>query len=446
MTMEPKKSDNLSSGYPKASYAWYTVALLLVVYTFSFIDRQILGLLGNEVKQTFAISDTQFGLVTGYAFALFYAAFGLFFAKIADTKSRKWLIAFGLFVWSIMTALTAFSKSFLQLFLFRIGVGVGEATLAPAANSLIADSFPRERLSMALSVYSMGLPVGSGLAFILGGHVIDLAHTLPEISFMGFSVAEAWQKAFFMVGVPGILLAFLVAALREPLRKGAVQEKAKKTLNFSDLIQQYKKAPKAYNAIIIGTSLMLAISFGVIVFLAIFMGRIHEIDPGTVGKTFGGITLVGGVLGLFLGGWASDKLWKRGRKDAPILVILLALLFSFIPSLIFPLTDNISLMWFMLSAQVIFLNLPIGVCYAGLQIITPSHLRGQVAAVAVLAANLLGYGLGPVLIGLFTDGLFQDDMAIGKSMALLALVISPIAAFILAYGRKDFSDLAAKNM
>ncbi|MEX0297819.1 MAG: MFS transporter, partial [Kordiimonas sp.] len=211
-------SDN-NNQYPKPAYAWYMVVLLLIIYTFSFIDRQILGLLGPAIKADFGISDTYFGLLTGPAFALFYATFGLYCARIADSKSRKWLIAVGLFLWSLMTALSALARNFTTLFLMRIGVGVGEATLGPAANSLLADSFPKKKLATALSIYAMGIPIGSALAFYIGGTVIELAAELPAVVIPGFGAVTDWQKSLLLVGIPGILLTVFVIALKEPSRK-----------------------------------------------------------------------------------------------------------------------------------------------------------------------------------------------------------------------------------
>ncbi|MBV1900333.1 MAG: MFS transporter, partial [Kordiimonadaceae bacterium] len=190
---------NQIDSYPKPLYAWYTTALLLLIYTFSFIDRQILSLLGPAIKADFGISDTQFGLLTGPAFALFYAIFGLFCARLADSKNRKYLIAAGLFLWSLMTAASGFARSFMSLFILRVGVGVGEATLSPAANSILADSFPKKKLGMVMSVYAMGIPIGSALAFYIGGTAIELAADLPDVTVPGFGTVSDWQKTLLVV-------------------------------------------------------------------------------------------------------------------------------------------------------------------------------------------------------------------------------------------------------
>ena len=430
--------------YPTPTYAWYTVGLLVIVYTFSYIDRQILGLLGPAIKADFSISDTQFGLLTGIAFAIFYGIFGLFCARIADTGSRRGLIAVGLFLWSLMTTASAFARSFTHLFLLRVGVGVGEATLAPSANSLIADSFPKEKLSTAMSVYSMGIPIGSGLAFIVGGAVISWAGTLPDISFLGFEVIRSWQKTFILVGLPGLVLTLMIITIREPSRKGLAGPKPE-PVPLAKVWAQFKQQPRAYGAIFFGLSAIATLSYGTLTFLAFFMQRIHGIDSSTLGYNFGFISLIGGVLGLILGGRIADILYRKGRNDAHILALLASPLGYFLPALIYPQASDLSLMWGMLFIQFLFINLPTGAAYAAISMITPNQMRGQFTAAFIMVVSLLGYSLGPLLVGVFNDYVFADEMAIDKSLMLLALITTPISIFFMLFGRKQFAAAVLKH-
>src|SRR6185503_17082308 len=208
---------------PKMGYAWYVVLILMACYTLSFIDRQILSLLVAPIKQDLGISDTRVGLLQGLAFAVLYTALGLPMGRIADRRSRRNLIAVGVFFWSLMTALCSVARSFGSLFLARVGVGVGEATLGPSAFSLISDYFPKERLGTALSVYSAGIFVGAGLANIVGGIVTQAASNLQPVDLPILGTIAPWRFTFLIVGIPGLLVGLLVYTIREPLRKNLLR-------------------------------------------------------------------------------------------------------------------------------------------------------------------------------------------------------------------------------
>ncbi len=433
----------LSNLYPTTRYAWYTVALLLMVYTFSFIDRQILGILGPTIIRDFQISDTQFGLLTGPAFAIFYTLFGLYCARIADSRSRKGLIAVGLALWSLMTTLSGFAKNFALLFTFRIGVGVGEATLAPAANSLIADSFPKERLSTALSVYSMGIPVGSALAFLAGGLVLDFAGALPDITVPGVGTLAAWQKAFIIVGLPGLLLTVFVMTLNEPSRKGVAGTGAAFTI--SETLAQMKAHWKAYTGLMIAVSCTAMLGFGSVIWLTSFFDRSFGVPASNVASTFGLIALVTGPLGLMLGGLLADRWVKNGVKDAHVRALIIAPIAYTVPAALFPILtlwlpaeEVLSYIWIIIAWNNTFINLPSGVAYASLQIITPNQARGQIIAAYVLATNILGYGGGPLLIGYLSDNAFSGPNSLAYAMATIAAVTGPIAVALYLWCRKAF--------
>ena len=197
------------------------VFVLLLAQTFSFLDRMIMGLLVGPIRDTFQISDTQYSLLAGLAFSLFYALMGLPLARIADSRSRRNLIAAGIAVWSLMTAVCGLAKGFWMLFVARMGVGVGEATLAPGAYSMIADYFPKSLLARALSVYMVGVTLGSGFAYMLGGAVVAYVENMPQIVLPVLGAIHGWQLTFFIVGLPGLLVALLMMlTVREPPRRG----------------------------------------------------------------------------------------------------------------------------------------------------------------------------------------------------------------------------------
>lgn len=201
---------NNNNGYPSNLAAWTTVAILMVAYVLSFIDRQILNLLVGPIRRDLAISDTEMSLLMGLSFALFYTLCGIPLGRMADNRSRRGLILFGVLVWSAMTAACGLARSYWQFLTFRVGVGVGEAALSPAAYSLIADSFPRERRATAISVYSMGIYLGSGLAFLLGGLVIKFASAQGDVHLPLFGEVRPWQLIFLILGAAGVLFCLLL--------------------------------------------------------------------------------------------------------------------------------------------------------------------------------------------------------------------------------------------
>lgn len=424
------------NGYPKPAVAWYMVILLLVIYTISFIDRQLPGLMAKEIITEFDLSLTQFGLLTGFAFAIFYATFGLVCARIADSRSRRGLIAAGLFVWSLMTAATALAKNFTMLFLLRMGVGVGEATLAPAANSLLADSFPKNKLSTAMSVYSMGIPVGTALAFIAGGSVIGLADVIPDFDLGALGEISGWKKVFFLVGMPGVLLTVLLWTFKEPERKGLTGDKS--AVPVRDVIQHVNGKLKAYTSVCVGVSLNAALGFGSVIFITLFFDTYHGIGNAEVGITFGVISLFTGPAGLLIGGYLADRWYKQGRKDGNILGLMVAPLGYAIPSIAFPFMPDATSAWIMLGISNLFINLPSGVAYASLQMITPNQMRGQVIAFYVLCTTIIGYGMGPLLIGWFTDNIFAGELKYG--MILLGCITTPLCIAFYQWGRKAYAQ------
>lgn len=422
--------------YPKPKYAWYMVGLLLLIYTFSFIDRQILSLLGPAIQADFKISDTEFGLLVGFAFALFYTLIGLFCARIADSRSRIGLIAIGLFLWSLATAASAFSKNFLQLFVLRMGVGVGEATLGPSANSLIADSFPKHKLSTALSVYAMGIPVGSALAFIIGGYIIPIADQMPDVAFLSFNVENGWQKALLLVGVPGILLTLVVMTLKEPERQGQIAGKA--AIPLKEVFAFFRGRYKAYTAICFGVSMNAAFGFGSATFLAFFFGRYHGVSGSDVGVIFGFISLIMGPLGLLFGGYLADKWFREGKKDAHIRALMMAPIGFAIPAIAIVFVENTTVAWVLLGISNFFVNSPSGIAYASLQIITPNQMRGQIISIYIMATSLIGYGGGPFAIGFMSDNLFSGTDSLRYSYLAVALFTIPVGILTFLWGRKAY--------
>ena len=212
--------EKVENDFPQPSVAWTTLAILFLAYVSSFVDRQIIGLLIEPIKADFQISDTEVSLLLGLSFAIFYCLVALPIGRLVDTRSRKNIVAVGITLWSFMTALCGLAQNYTQLFLARIGVGVGEATLGPAAYSMLADSFPPKRLGLAMGIFNMGTAIGAGLALIIGGSVISFVtgNNVGSISLFGINFLSGWQWVFILVGLPGLFVALLTMFIKEPQR------------------------------------------------------------------------------------------------------------------------------------------------------------------------------------------------------------------------------------
>lgn len=304
---------NNNNGYPSNLAAWTTVAILMVAYVLSFIDRQILNLLVGPIRRDLAISDTEMSLLMGLSFALFYTLCGIPLGRMADNRSRRGLILFGVLVWSAMTAACGLARSYWQFLTFRVGVGVGEAALSPAAYSLIADSFPRERRATAISVYSMGIYLGSGLAFLLGGLVIKFASAQGDVHLPLFGEVRPWQLIFLILGAAGVLFCLLLLAIREPARRGVGAGVAVPLGEVGAYLRANRKTVLCHN---FGFACLSFAGYGSGAWVPTFFVRTHGWDAGHVGVVYGSIVAVFGCLGIVFGGRLADYWAKRGREHA----------------------------------------------------------------------------------------------------------------------------------
>ena len=272
-----RKAENV----PSLGYARYVVIVLMVCYTLSFIDSQILSLLVGPLKRDLGLSDTRIGLLQGLAFALFYTILGLPLGRVADTWNRRKLLSLGVAVWSVMTALSSIARSFGTLFLARVGVGVGEATLTPSALSLITDYFPKERLGRAMSLYSMGIFIGSGLALIVGGAVVDFTARIPSVVLPLAGAIASWRVTFLLVGIPGLLVGLWALTIREPIRKSmlvATDGRASR-LSIAQVIEQVRIRWQSVMGISVAMIFQSASTFAFMAWAPAYFQRVHHWNP-----------------------------------------------------------------------------------------------------------------------------------------------------------------------
>lgn len=432
-----------SPPWPRPAYSWYVVGVLLLAYTLSFVDRMILSLLVAPIRAALDISDTQVSLLIGLAFALFYTLLGLPLAWIADRYNRRNLILIGIAVWSFMTAGCGFAGSYATLFAARMGVGIGEATLSPAAYSLLSDYFPRDKLARAMAVYSIGVPLGAGIALILGSFVVQAVLAAPMVEVPFFGAMDAWRLIFVWVAAPGLLIALLMLTVREPLRRGLrAPVPTASAAPAPGLIAHLRMQRVALGALFGGMSLIGLVMYGAIAWIPTFFARTYNMSVGEAGLWFGIIMAVGGTIGLLAGGSLADRLYAKGVADAHLRVMRLSILLGGPPLLAAALMPDSTLAFVMLAIAYPCMTMH-GVGGVALQLITPNEYRARMTALYFFVVNLIGLGFGPMLIALLTDNLFEDDAALRYSIATVVAIALPVAAVILTWGFKGFArDLA----
>jgi MFS family permease len=422
---------------PRLGYAWYVVLALTAIYMLSFVDRQILSLLVAPMKRDLGISDTRVGLLQGLAFGLFYTLMGLPLGRIADTRNRRNLIAIGVVLWSFFTSLCSVARSFWSLFLARMGVGVGEASLSPSAYSLIADYFPKERLGVAISVFYMGIFFGSSLSLLVTGIVVDaLAHT-PVVTVPLLGAMAAWRVTFLIVGLPGVLFALLVYSVREPLRRDLLRraDGTASRLSFSASLSEMRRRWQSLLGISIGAIFQSAPTYALISWTPTYFQRVHGWSPGQSGRGLAALLLTFGCAGIYAGGRMSDHWQKNGVSEGPLRVGVVCAIGTVLLLPASFLAPSIGWTYVLMAPGIFFLALPMGTSAAALQRIFPNQVRGQVSALFLFLLNLGGLSLGPLLPGLLNDRLFHNGQMIGAS---LAITIGLTAVLMLAAFRATY--------
>ncbi len=422
------------------AYPWLVVAILMVAYVFSFVDRQILNLLVGPIRRDLGISDTQMSLLMGFSFAIFYTILGIPLGRLADSWNRRGLIAAGVVVWSFMTSLCGLAHTYWQLFLFRIGVGVGEATLSPAAYSMIADYFPPHRRATAISVYSMGIYLGSGIAFLLGGLVIQFAVAQGAVTLPLIGDVRPWQLVFFVLGGSGIVFSLAFLLVREPLRGGIHVSGG---VPFGDVVAHLWKNRRTVLCHNLGFAMIAFCSYGTAAWVPSFFIRTYGWKAGDVGIIYGLIVMVFGCAGILFGGWLTDRWLKQGRPDAAMRVGICAAAAAIVSN-VYLLPDNGVLAAILMAPGVFALGMPFGAAPAAIQEIVPNQMRGQTSAVYLFIVNLIGLGVGPTAVALVTDYVFANDLALRWSMLIVGTAANLVAIAFLAGGLKPYRETLAR--
>ncbi|KYC28852.1 Major facilitator family transporter [Sterolibacterium denitrificans] len=407
------------------AYAWYVLSLLSITYIFNFIDRQILAMLIEPIKQEFGVSDTAMGFLSGFAFVFFYTIVGIPIARWADRGSRKVIITLAVTIWSGMTAACGLARNFAELALLRVLVGVGEAGGSPPSHSLISDYFPPKKRATALSMYAAGVYIGSALAFLAGGYLLK---------------NYDWRMAFFIVGLPGLILAVLVGLTVKEVPRGYSERRecgehpsetppsvpATSPAPQATLAEvlAFLRSRRAFVFVAFASSVQSLAGYAILTWGPAFLGRVHHMSFVEIGLHLGWTIGIAGCLGAWLGGHLADRFGARDTRWYMRLPAMQSI--TAVPFLVgFVLLQD--------KQQALLCFIPfytLGAMYVGpmfsvVQGVTPPHMRATAAAILLFVVNMIGSGLGPLSIGLLNDHVFgpiYGAEAIRYSMLVMGLL------------------------
>ena len=419
--------------FPSPRYAWYVAAILTLANASSFVDRQILGLLVAPVRRDLGVSDTQIGVLYGLAFAAFFTLLGVPIGRLADRSSRRLIIGFGIAAWSAMTIACGLARTYEELLLARFGVAIGEATLAAPAMSILADYFPRERRATALSVFAIGVYLGAGMANLIGGALLSQATETGTVIWPVVGEIREWQRVFIIVGLPGLLIAALIATVREPVRRETGQRDGA-AFSIDEVLQYVRANRRTYLCHSLGYALFALVNYAGSAWFPTMIMRTFGWTAARTGLTLGSLTVTLGVIGVVIGGRVADALLARGHTDAKLRVGIFAALANLVCGTVFLLAPTATVAIAALVPYNFFASFAFGAAVAAVQEITPNRMRAQVGAAVMSTLTLIGLGLGPSIVGLITDRVFNDDAAVRYSLLIVTIVGLGAAATLLTAG------------
>jgi MFS family permease len=378
-------------------------------------------------------------MLQGLAFALLYTFLGLPIARLSDRHSRRSIIAAGVFIWSIMATLCGLARSALQLFMARVGVGVGEAALSPAAYSIITDSFPRSKLGTAFGVYNIGITIGAGTALLVGGIVVGAvsgpgaSYTLPL-----FGSVHAWQMVFILTGAPGILLPLLLLTFREPVRRGILRASSADQSpgtpskpSLRDALKYVWLNGKFYGLHFVAIGLLSLAGYATAAWLPTALIRAYDVNAGQAGKVIGVSTILMNSSGILLAGVLCDLLTRRGWKDAPIVVAIISACGIASLSCFPPFMPTVPLVWVALFIAGLTFNAYNAVGAMAVNQVTPNQFRALVSAIYLFVVNALGLGVGPTLVPFINEHVFHDPLKIRYSLVIVVFCSAATAIVLL---------------
>ncbi len=424
-----------------ATYAWWVVGLLLLVSLIGYLDRLVLSFLIDPIKSDLGLSDTQMGVLSGMAFALFYVLMGIPMGRWVDGRNRRNLLAACVALWSLMTAACGAAVGFITLFIARVGVGVGEAALNPAAVSMIGDLFRRDQVAKPLGIFSLGVYLGGGMALMLGGEIVARISGFGSFVVPVIGEAAPWRFVFVLVGLPGIAAALLLlATVREP-RAGPVAITAVPT--WHDVLAFARSQRRTFGPMFVA---LVAFGFNIYSMLGWFpamLMRTYGVGPGDVAWGYGSVYLCAGVAGGVSVGWIIEVLGRRRVAAAPVTVCMVSMVIMLVTSTAAPLMPTLASCLAVTAITVYVWALTTGAAYAALVVVLPERMRGTGIGAYMVIMNVTGGAFGTVIVGMLCDHVFG---AAGLRYALvsMAVVAVPVAVAAFARTRAPFQTLASE--
>ncbi len=431
--------------YPNRGYAWYVVVILTLAYMVSFIDRQILALLIEPIKADMGLSDTQISLLMGLAFGIFYTLMGIPLGRLADRRSRRAIIATGITFWCIATATCGLARNYGQLFLARIGVGVGEASLTPSALSLISDYFPRQQRGRAIAFYNMGISLGVGVAMTLGGLVVAYAMEAPSLDVPFIGEIKPWQRVFLLVGLPGLLIALLMITVREVPRRGLLENTDTKPLSIRFVAGWLYQRKRLFGLIFLGMSVVTIVGYAYFSWIPTMFIRTWGWTIREIGVSYGIILLIVGPASVLLAGWLADRLYARGHKNGHLKTALFGTLLTLPFATLTPLMPSGEWALAMLALASIGPAMSSATGSSAMLMIIPNQMRGQTMALYLFFISILGLTIGPTAVALVTDFVFADPGALRYSIAIVSLVASLFSIVFLSAAQRPYADAVEES-
>jgi MFS family permease len=367
---------------------------------------------------------------------------GVPIARLADRSNRKLLIVVGVTIWTAMTAISAFATTYTELLLARIGVGIGEATLAPAAMSMIADYFARDRVARALGVFSMGVYLGAGLALLAGSAVVAAVAASGGFHLPGIGMLDAWRLTFLVAALPGILVVALMLTVREPARTefGVASSSGKHAADLRELLGFLSAHRRLIAAHVIGYGAIGTAVTAYLVWAPEMLRRAYDIPISQAGLLYGVLLLTFGTAGPYLGGWLAQRAAAAGHVDAEIRVSLISTLLLIPVCVLAPLMPTLTGALLVLPLAVLLLSLPQGLAPAVLQLVAPNRLRAQVMAAFILLAVIFAYTVGPTAVPLCAKWVFGSEQELDRALALVCGILTPVGAVALAAARRPYRE------
>ncbi len=422
----------LPDGRPVPTGAWRTVAILTMIYWFGTLDRQIAALLVPLIKTDLGLSDLQISLIQGLAFGVFFMLSSPLMGWLVDRYSRRGVLFTAVTGWSLGALASGLSRSFAQLFAARSTVGALEAAINPSAYAMLSELFPPRKLALPMSIFVLGGNLGSGMSFLLGGVVIAWIATSPPLILPVFGVLSGWQTAFIVTALPGLIFAPVIWFARESRQRG---EARRSGTSFGDLWRHVRRHPRFFALHNVGFGFIMAFIVGLQSWNAAFLSRAHGWALADIGLWMGGFQVVFALSGLAFHGWAVDRLFSRGQTDAHLRYFAIMSLLA-LPCGVAAYLVNSGMAMIVLYNIAYFLLMSFAsIGPAALQIATPPSLRGKASALYMVVISIIGTILGPVIVATFTDVLFGNEAALGRSMALFAGITTAGAALFFSLGR-----------